>query len=411
MKNRDVALKIIKKLQEAGFQAVFVGGCVRDEMLGLNPHDFDVATNARPEEISKLFKKTLDVGAAFGVMVVVEDGETIEVATFRKDGEYSDRRRPDSVEFSTLEEDIKRRDFTINALAFDPINNQLFDFVDGVEDLDTGVIRTVGNPDDRFNEDPLRVLRAIRFALRFNFSLDDRTAESIQRFGKKDLVSLISRERISQELRKMFVGSNKSFVIAGLVEHNLKQFIPVKNVNFFLAGHNFEKFDEDILWALLFFKHFWNSKENKEEGHILNKLNELKFSSDFQKMILQLLWLSEHLFKFDNSFLPEEKRKIVIKFREQGRKGFQFLEALVLVGIFTPVFSKRFLEFVNSVSNESLTQVVTGKDLINLGFKPGVKFGKILDWLFDEQLKRGKEGENLELLLELAKLKLEWNNK
>ena len=160
---REIAEKIVRTLQEQGHTAYFAGGCVRDALRGLEPKDYDVATDARPAKLKELFPGSHGVGAHFGVILVKEAGHTIEVATFRSDGEYLDGRRPESVNFAAAAEDAHRRDFTINGLFFDPIADSVIDHVGGQADLDAGLLRAIGNPAKRFEEDHLRLMRAVRF--------------------------------------------------------------------------------------------------------------------------------------------------------------------------------------------------------------------------------------------------------
>src|SRR3954463_16298353 len=170
-RQRAFALEIAKKLRTAGFEALWAGGCVRDELLGLTPKDYDVATSAKPDQIRDLFgrRRTLPIGASFGVITVLgpQGAGQIEVATFRTDAQYSDGRHPDSVTFTTAEHDAQRRDFTINGLFYDPIANQVVDFVGGQADLERRTIRAIGDPRSRIGEDKLRMLRAVRFAASF----------------------------------------------------------------------------------------------------------------------------------------------------------------------------------------------------------------------------------------------------
>ncbi len=201
---QDAAAQIVARLRAAGHQAYFVGGCVRDLLLGRESQDFDVATSALPDQVLTLFEKTFAVGAHFGVVLVCTgDPEiTTEVATFRSDGVYSDGRHPDAVRFSSSpEEDVKRRDFTINGMLLDPATNQVLDYVGGRSDLQAGLIRAIGDPGDRFAEDKLRMLRAVRFAARFTFDLEPGTAIAIREFASA--VNQVSRERVRDELTRM----------------------------------------------------------------------------------------------------------------------------------------------------------------------------------------------------------------
>jgi poly(A) polymerase len=196
---REDAVAVVRRLREAGHVAYFAGGCVRDQLLGLAPKDYDVATDAPPQRVRELFTRTDAIGAAFGVILVRQRRSMIEVATFRTDGAYADGRRPTEVRFSTAEEDARRRDFTINGLFFDPIDDRLIDYVGGREDLSRGVLRAIGNPDERFAEDHLRLLRAVRFAARFNLTVDPATDDAVARHARH--LARISPERVAEELR------------------------------------------------------------------------------------------------------------------------------------------------------------------------------------------------------------------
>ena len=204
---RDFALKVVEKLAVAGFTAFWAGGCVRDQLVGRQPKDFDVATNATPSEVRSLFgrHRTLAIGQSFGVITVLgkRDVSPVEVATFREDVSYSDGRRPDAIQFSHARQDAFRRDFTINGLFFDPLNNKVVDFVEGQRDLANKVLRAIGDAEKRFDEDKLRMLRAIRFAADFEFEIDPQTLAAIRCHATK--ISQVSVERISGELTKMLV--------------------------------------------------------------------------------------------------------------------------------------------------------------------------------------------------------------
>lgn len=203
MSEREAAVRVIEVLRGRDHIAYLAGGCVRDLLLGYEPKDFDVATDARPEQIQAYFRKTASVGAAFGVILVRDFGETIEVATFRSDGAYSDARRPDSIEYSSPELDAQRRDFTINALFLDPEGDRVIDFVDGQKDVEARVLRAVGDPDLRLQEDHLRALRAIRFAAKYELRIDERTRDAIRRHALE--LRGVSIERIGEEMRRMLV--------------------------------------------------------------------------------------------------------------------------------------------------------------------------------------------------------------
>jgi len=200
--NRSAAEKIAAKLQAAGFAAFWVGGCVRDFLLGREPQDFDIATDAKPEQVEMLFSRTIPVGRKFGVIIVLEDELQFQVATFRAEADYQDGRRPEKVEFANAEADASRRDFTVNGLFYDPIAKKTFDWVGGEKDLRAKIIRTIGKPEERFGEDHLRMLRAVRFAAQLGFEIDPETFSAVQRLAPK--IKAISAERIREELVKLF---------------------------------------------------------------------------------------------------------------------------------------------------------------------------------------------------------------
>ncbi|HEX3889294.1 MAG TPA: CCA tRNA nucleotidyltransferase [Verrucomicrobiae bacterium] len=196
------ALEIVRRLQSAGFAAFWVGGCVRDFLLGREPQDFDIATDARPEQIEKLFKRTVAVGRKFGVMIVVEAGHEFQVATFRAEADYQDGRRPEKIIFANAEADALRRDFTVNGLFYDPISKKTHDWVGGEKDLRAKIIRTIGKPEERFAEDHLRLLRAVRFAAQLDFEIEPKTFAAVKLLAPK--IKIISAERIRDELLKLF---------------------------------------------------------------------------------------------------------------------------------------------------------------------------------------------------------------
>jgi len=201
------AREIAKRLRERGHAAYFAGGCVRDMVRGLGPKDFDIATDATPDLVQKIFPHTYAVGAHFGVVVVVENGMNFEVATFRSDGAYLDHRHPVDVRFSSPEEDAKRRDFTINGMFFDPEKNEVIDFVGGRADIEAKLIRAIGKPSARFEEDRLRMLRAVRFATVLDYKIDEQTWKAL--VANSDAINEISAERIRDELVKIFLSPNR----------------------------------------------------------------------------------------------------------------------------------------------------------------------------------------------------------
>lgn len=250
MTPREFAIQVVEKLQSAGHEALWAGGCVRDQMVGRTPKDYDVATSALPEVVREIFgkKRTLAIGASFGVITVlgpkaavaVRDAEgiptcktetiqhAIEIATFRRDGGYSDGRRPDGVEYTDAREDALRRDYTINGMFFDPIKEEVIDFVGGKADLSARQIRAIGDPNKRIEEDKLRMLRGVRFASTFGFELEVNTLKAIQLNANE--INVVSGERIGAEMRRMLAGPNRAHAIELLrLSELLPKILPMPN--------------------------------------------------------------------------------------------------------------------------------------------------------------------------------------
>jgi poly(A) polymerase len=246
---KDFATVMVQTLRQRGFQAYLVGGCVRDLLLGREPKDYDVATDATPEQVMEIFPETYAVGAQFGVALVPaperdaasnlsSEGSSkspaVEVATFRSDIGYSDGRHPDEVRFSRdPREDVARRDFTINGMLLDPVSGEVLDFVGGRKDLEAGIIRTIGDPEQRFNEDKLRMLRAVRFAARFEYTIEPATFSAMQKLA--DQIQVVSRERVRDELTRMLTEGHarRAFLLldeSGLLKPVLPEISAMKGV-------------------------------------------------------------------------------------------------------------------------------------------------------------------------------------
>lgn len=219
------AIQIVKTLRAHEHTAYFAGGCVRDLVMKRSPKDYDIATSATPDEVAQLFTKCVPVGKQFGVMLVVEGLHRFEVSTFRKEGPYRDGRHPDRVSFTTATEDAKRRDFTVNGLFYDPIKRSMIDYVDGVKDIRAKTIRTIGKPEDRFEEDRLRLLRAVRFAANLNFEIEPETWGAVKQLAGR--IHSVSQERIRDELVKMFTRLHADRALTLLLESGLlKEILP-----------------------------------------------------------------------------------------------------------------------------------------------------------------------------------------
>jgi putative nucleotidyltransferase with HDIG domain len=227
----DKAIAVVRRLRQEGYQAFFAGGCVRDMLLKKMPQDYDITTDAKPEEIQRLFPETIPVGAQFGVILVLIDGQPLEVASFRYDGPYLDGRRPTHVRYGSLEEDVRRRDFTINGMVYDPIDDRLIDMVEGQKDLGRRVIRAIGEPRARFEEDRLRMIRAVRFAASLGFEIEPATFAAIQQLAAT--IAQIALERIGDEVTRILIegGAHRGFELldqSGLLAVLLPEIVALK---------------------------------------------------------------------------------------------------------------------------------------------------------------------------------------
>ena len=213
---KSTSLEIIEDLKKAGYEAYWAGGCVRDMLLGIQPKDFDIVTSAKPDDIERILEHTIPIGKQFGVILAIKNGHSFEIATFRSDAGYSDGRRPDAVEFTNAKEDALRRDFTINAMFYDPSTEEVMDYVEGQKDMRDKLVRFIGNPEERIKEDNLRILRAVRFKNEFDFQYHPDTYQAIKKHVQ--LVKNISPNRIADELNKMIMGKNAARAFEELFE-------------------------------------------------------------------------------------------------------------------------------------------------------------------------------------------------
>lgn len=233
MSAKEIALSIVRRLRAAGYESYLAGGCVRDMLLNKEPQDYDITTGAKPGEIAKIFPDTIPVGAQFGVILVVVDGTPFEVASFRHDGPYLDGRHPSQVRYGSLREDVLRRDFTINGMIYDPVDDAVIDLVNGRQDLQAGIIRAIGEPRARFEEDRLRMIRAVRFAASLDFNVEGKTLAAIGELAAT--VTLVSWERIGDEITRILTegGARRGFELlndTGLLEAVLPEIAAMKGV-------------------------------------------------------------------------------------------------------------------------------------------------------------------------------------
>src|SRR5215475_5531582 len=221
----DAAIEIVNELRRHGHEAYFVGGCVRDMVMNIEPADYDIATSAHPEQITRIFPRTETIGAQFGVVLVIKRGHPFEVATFRSDEAYIDGRHPSSVVFTDAKQDVLRRDFTINGLLYDTLTHQVIDYVNGCADIDEKIVRAIGDPHARFEEDKLRILRAIRFGARLGYTIEPGTWDAVATMAPR--IHQVSSERIREELSRILMEGQATRGIRMLEESGLRaQILP-----------------------------------------------------------------------------------------------------------------------------------------------------------------------------------------
>ncbi|WP_075617694.1 CCA tRNA nucleotidyltransferase [Paenisporosarcina indica] len=355
-KQWQVGKEIIKTLKQKGYEAVFVGGAVRDFVRNKVANDIDIATSALPEEVKAIFKRTADVGLAHGTVLVIEDFVPIEVTTFRTDGEYEDHRRPTDVKFvRSLEEDLKRRDFTINALAMTE-DFHIIDLFDGQRDLENGCIRTVGNPLNRFNEDALRMLRAIRFTAQLGFSIESTSFEAIK--SRAHEISFVSVERISAELEKIWMSANLFQGIKSLVKSNLASHLPGDHA---FANDKWKTLgnpqNSSVCWAYLCLL-------NKQPV-VAQLAKQYKLSNDLKNQITQLVKATQ--IRCNGFFTIED----LYQFSEDVLVQAEIL-ASKLKDDNEPLQIDKLVHLKKSLPIQSIRELaVTGQDIMEWFDKPG----------------------------------------
>jgi len=410
------ALKILKQIHTAGFTAFFAGGSVRDRLLGRKAKDYDIATNATPDQIEALFSKTVAVGKAFGVIIVVEDGTETEVATFRADGGYQDGRRPDSIHFCGAEEDAKRRDFTVNGMFYDPVEDKVIDYVGGQTDLKNKIIRAIGDPEKRFAEDHLRMLRAVRFAHTLDFGIEPATRAAIHKHVPD--IAKISAERIENEFSRTLTESVRSgdalreLVALGLMKYIMPEILPMigqeqppqfhpegdvfehtvlmlnlmkqptRALAYTALLHDIGKPSTAFMGAdrLRFHGHERKSAEMAEEI-----LRRLKLPV---KEIRQIVTAVDGHMRFKD---VQKMNKSTLR-KLMGAETFDLeleLHRLDCEGSHRLLDNHQFLRGkAEEMKNEPLLpeRWITGKDLRELGVPPGPKMGELIQLAYDAQL-------------------------
>lgn len=401
MTEYEAATKVCNWLMHLGYRAAFAGGCVRDMVLGRRPTDIDIVTDALPDEIEASFPNTIPVGKEFGVIIVQCEGYSFEVATLRTDGEYSDSRRPDSVEFTNdFQLDAGRRDFTMNSLFYVPSSGLTLDYFDGRKDIDERKIRCVGNALDRFKEDGLRVMRAARFSSQLGFHIDTDTLRVMGHPSAKAALSKCSGERIQMELVKLLDGHNTSFGLRAL-DHTqtLDVILPeVANLryvpeDFHTHGGNdtlehtyyvLDKAPHTVRLAALLHD-IGKAEDRKKHASIGARMAEeilrrLKFDKE---TIKRTVWIIEnHMRLYDFFGMREAKQK-----RFMQSRWFVDLCHLSMADDHGDTAQRVFDHYMNLGSEDILPDpIITGHTLKNFGYTPGPKFGVVLDAVYDAQL-------------------------
>ncbi len=413
------AAGIVSTLRKAGYEAYLVGGAVRDMVLGKMPADYDVTTSARPEEVTALFEHSIPVGAAFGVVTVVMDSMNFEVATFREERDYEDGRRPETLRYSrTPQEDVARRDFTVNALLFDPETSRVIDFTGGLADLKRGVIRTIGDARTRFSEDYLRMLRAVRFAVRFRFQLDPETAAAIRALAHK--LVFLSAERIRDELTRMLCGPSPDLAFRTLSELGILAVV-LPEVEAMHGVEQPEKYHPEgdvfvhtmlmlsriawpapeIGWAVLLHdvakplcrtvdsdgvSHFYGH-ETRGAGMAREILLRLKAPSALVKNV-ELAVANHMRFAHVDKMRPAKWRRLLADPNFPLELELHRIDCMGCHGLLGNylLLLDRMRELEEAGQDAVPQPLLTGKDLIELGVPPGPGMGKLLRHLNDLQL-------------------------
>ncbi len=381
MTPRQAMLGVVRRLHDAGYEALLAGGCVRDVLLGRRPHDYDVATNATPATVADLFPRSLTVGVRFGVVIVRMGGRAVEVATFRSETGYADGRRPDRVVFTDARQDALRRDFTINGMFLDPLRDEVIDYVGGREDLQKGIIRAIGRPQERFSEDHLRMLRAIRFAARLGFTIDAATWRAMCEHANK--LGRISAERIGMELEYILTDPGRGRGGQLLLEAGLAGAIfPHVEIGRLQSGLKvLEKWPRRIgfgpaLAAMLCYV---------EPEKVSRACRYLKTSNDIRH---QAIWLVEHQEQLLRS-IPLSKGPLK---KWLAQPLFEILVTLLRCRLHAENRSlavlRQLRRQIRDLGDEPIAPppLLDGHDLMKLGCPAGPRLGRLMEELYLAQL-------------------------
>ncbi len=380
MSNRDAAYKVIRRLHKEGYTALLAGGCVRDRLLERPAKDYDVVTDAVPEEVTKLFRRTLQIGAQFGVVMVLTDGQQVEVATFRTEGGYQDGRHPNHVEFGSATEDASRRDFTVNGMFYDPLTKEVLDFVNGRRDLEKRILRTIGDPDERFGEDYLRLLRAVRFAVKLEFTIEPATWAAIGKHAPK--ITGVSAERIAAELEQILSHPNRAKGTQLLIDSSLAVAI------FDVFRDTPAAFGKTILEHLpktvdfpLSLAAFWAGFETKQA---LNQCKKLRLSNDHLKHVRFLLQKRDVLLDAD---MPISKLKLLMH-EPYFWDLLSFQKAIQATKGESDQPLKQIKKRAMEIDEKDIRPVplLNGHELMSLGATPGPMVGQLAQEMYIAQL-------------------------
>ncbi|MBL4701250.1 MAG: CCA tRNA nucleotidyltransferase [Phycisphaeraceae bacterium] len=392
----NAAVKTITILKEAGYTAYLAGGCVRDRLLNIEPKDFDVATNATPDQLGELFHNTQLVGEAFGVTLVRLMNTQVEVATFRMEWGYTDGRHPDGVCFTDAQNDAQRRDFTINGLFEDPLNHQIIDYIGGQEDLKKKTIRAIGDPDKRFSEDYLRLLRAVRFASRLDFEIETKTARAIRNHAR--YLGQISRKRIGLEIEMMF--GNQALPQR---RERAARLIQQLHLDGTVLNEDHHNADLTLLSALpaqvqpstalaawMLDRHACSGVEllpflsQRFERTVTQWRNALAMSNELRDALADTLLVTGKITDWPNLNIAQKKRLLAKPYWTQGHLLFGAMKEVDdVVAILAQIGFEAPALWEQGVNPQPW---ITGSDLIDLGLKPCPKFGDWLDAAYDAQL-------------------------
>ena len=383
MTNKQAAIKVIQHLQRNGFEALLAGGCVRDMLLGRQANDYDVATDAQPKDVMRLFRRTLKVGAKFGVVIVLTNNQQVEVATFRTEGRYADGRHPSAVRFATAAEDASRRDFTINGMFYDPLTDKVIDYVDGQADLARQIVRTIGRPEERFAEDYLRMLRAVRFSTQLGFAIEPATFLAICRLAGN--IIKISGERIAIELEGILVDPNRAAGMSMLVETGLAEVIfpgfgrEQAKLAVSMLGHLRKKVDFALALAELFAH--CSTEFTLEKCRLLkpsrNQARHLKFLlANRGKLLNDQMSLAELRMIVSEPYFWDlyELQRAIQKAQAGGRRNLAPLVKL-----------RKRIEALGDIELRP-KPLLNGHDLMRLGAVPGPALGQLAQEMYIAQL-------------------------